>query len=453
MGYQYEYIQSPNYTPKGQTAAFYGRPRTIELGAGHWWGDPNAGYSHQGVINGFVNPARQVAAHLVVSAGRVTQMVNFEDTAWCTAKANPYTIAIEVDPRLHLGGALADQIKQTLMEAIANLIIPKYGDLQWKPHNQLDNSTGTVCNPLDWPSIRAGALAIYQGATTPEWKKNLKQIPDQTLLIKRDGAPLRNLANVTEVIKTYAKGTPMLIAGETRVNGFRYLITQYGFVNGTGQGFDEYELETQAPPQPVVPEWQRNMKDITPVKLTVLVQQTPIVNLNDLSTIKQLGQGTVIDFVKSTTVNGKEYLISSYSATNAQPNGIARTDVGVPAQPPVNDKPEWLKNWEDIADVDMYARADCELVNLVSGATVKVIPRGEKVEIASATYYLGKRYLITKYSTEKQIANGILIDDLDMKPINTEPIEPSPTQPTIDENVNWLVKAVKAILAFFGIKV
>ena len=458
MGYQLlPFKQSPNYTPAAQTPAFYGRARTIEFGAGHWWDDPVRFPSFSGVVATLMNAARQASAQAVVGDGVVQELVRDADTSWATGSANPFTVSIECDPQIiylwREGGdrAKAERIYETLCEYIAD---KGWHNLPWKPHKYWMN---TGCNPIVWDQIMLHAQdywrAKYGAPAVPEWKKNFKQIPDQTLLIKRDGAPLRNLANVFQEIKTYSKGTPMLIAGETYVNGLRYILTQYAVVNGTGQGFDEYELEAQAPPQPVVPEWQKNLVDITPVKLMVLVQQTPIVNLNDLSVIKQLGQGTYIDFTKKTTVAGKEYLISSYSATQAMPNGILRTDVGVPAEPPVNEKPEWLKNWLDIADVKMYTRADTDLVNFEDGSTIKVIPRNTEVAVASTTEWHGHKYAITEYSTGKMIGQGIRIDDLDMNPVSEEPVEPSPTQPTIDDNVNWLVKAVKAILAFFGIKI
>lgn len=459
MSYQLlPFRQSPNYTPAGQTRAFYGRDPVRAEGAGHWWDAPENFPSFSGVVNTLMNPARQCSAHDVVGDGIVQPLVRREDTSWATGSANPYTYSIETDPQIiyrwRAGGdkAKANRIFETLCERIADVSMH---DKVWRPH-KFWMTTG--CNPIEWGDVMNHAKEIWQSkygqpAQPAEWKKNLKQIPDQTLLIKRDGAPLRNLANVSQQVKTYSKGTPMLISAETRVGNYRYLLTQYAFLNNTGQGFDEYELEAQAPPQPVVPEWQKNLRDITPVKLTVLVTQTPIVNLNDLSVIKQLGSGTQVDFTKATTVAGKEYLISSYSATNAMPNGILKSDVGVPAQPPVNEKPEWLKNWQDIADVDMYARADTDLVNLDNGLTIQVIPRGTKVRIASTTEWHGQKYAISEYSTSKNIGNGIRIDDLDMKPINTDPITPSPTQPTIEENVNWLVKAVKAILAKLGINI
>lgn len=465
MSYQKNWVASPNFTPAAQTQAAYGRPRQIQGGAGHWWNWPRSGATHDGIVSYMANPSRQAAPHAVLSAGRVTEMVRDQDTAWCTSNANPYTFAIEIDPRIMFRWgydnpsaaekALGNQIFETLCEYIAD---KGYHNLPWKPHNVW--APGTQCNPIPYDDVMRRAKeyrAAKDTPVTPEWQKNLKKWDQsKTLYAIDDNTPLRNLASVTQIIKNFNRDTSFEIAAETKVNGYRYLLTKYAYENGTGQGFDEYELKEIV--ADTRPEWQKNIKDIEPIKLMVLPAQTPIVNLNNLQVIKQLGQGTWIDFTKSTTVAGVEYLISSYSATQAMPNGIKRSDVGVPAEPPVNEKPEWLERWEDIADVMMYARADTDLVNFEDGSTIKVIARKTEIEIGSVTELHGVKYAITRYSTEKKFPQGIRIDDLDMKPIENpdEPVEPAPEQPEItpiEENINWLVKAVKAILAFFGIKV
>lgn len=460
MSYQLlPFKQSPNYTPAGQTAAFYGRPRIITDGAGHWWDDPTRFPSFAGVVATLMNPARQASAQDVVGDGVVQPLVRKEDTSWATGSANPFTYSAEVDPQIiyrwRAGGdkAKANRIFETLCERIADV---NMHNTPWSPHWRWMT---TGCNPIDWADVNRRAKEIWAQkygtptpAPTPEWKKNFKAWSSvQKRTIIRSGAPLRNLANVSQVIKTFNKGDVIDIAGETKVGNYVYWLSKYAVDNGTGQGFDEYEFEKPD----TRPEWQKNLKDIPAVKLMVLTPQTPIVNLNDGSVIKQLGQGTWIDFTKQTFFGGVEYLISSYSATQAMPNGIKRADVGLPAAPPVNEKPEWLKNWADIADVPMYARADTDLVNFEDGTTLKVIPRGTKLDISSTTEWHGHKYAITAYSTDKKFWQGIRLDDLDMKPIENPsvPVEPAPEQPTIGERLNWLEKAVKAILNVLGIKI
>lgn len=466
--------QSPNYTPNAQTAAFYGQPRIIKFGAGHWWDDPSRYPSFDGVVNTFMNPSRQASANAVVGDGVVQELVRAEDTSWATNNANPYTFSIETDPQIfymwNAGGdkAKAQRIFDTLCEYIAD---KGFHNLQWFPHNHWWQ---TACNPLNWQAVMDGAKATWQrkygtpSTPTPPPAQNASidwvQFPKPVEYIANK-QPTKlwdfnqtDWAGFGNGVKDFNKGDHIVIFGKgvNKNLNREYLVTQYSFEKRITNGFSTADLDVYVAPAPVpvTPEWQKNLKDITPVKLTVLTAQTALVNLNDGSVIKQLGQGTVIDFTKSTTVGGVEYLISSYSATNAMPNGVRRADVGVPAEPPVNEKPEWLKNWQDIEDVKMYTRADTDLVDLTDGHTIKVIPRATEVAVASTTEWHGQKYAITEYSTAKKLGQGIRIDDLDMKPVGDgTPTEPAPNQPSIEENVNWLVKAIKAILAFFKINV
>lgn len=463
MSYAYEFVQSPNFTPASQAKAVYGKPRTIDFGAGHWWGDPAAGYSHQGVVNTFLNRQRQASAHAVVSAGRITEMVEEQHIAWATNNANPFTVAIEVDPRIihkWTGGTteqvrLANQIFETLCEYVAD---KHWHNLQWLPHNHWK---ATQCNPIPWNEVMQRAREIRAAKDAPqppavvEWQKNLKQISVPEMYAIDGNTPLRNLANPAQVIKNFDAGTPFEIVAETWVGGWRYLITRYAFENGTGQGFDEYELKF-ADPIPEKPEWERNLVRIEPLKLMVLSPETPIINLNSGGIVKMLAQGTWVDFVARTMVGGTHYLISSYSLENAMPNGIILDTVGIPTQPPANEKPEWLENWQDIADVTMYARTEIQLVNLLDGATITLLPVNTKVEVVAATVWHGQGYFIVKDSTDSQ-PKGIPVVDLDMKPVEQPgvPIQPAPEQPTIVDRwtfVRIIVAILKAIARSLGIK-
>jgi hypothetical protein len=438
MSYKLSFTQSPNYTPNAQTRALYGRPRTIEFGAGHWWDSPAANPSFAGTINTLMNPARQASAHAVVTAGEVRELVRAEDTSWCTGSANPYTVSIETDPRITTGGATAEAIMATLAEYIAD---KGWHNLTWRPHKYWMT---TGCNPIDWGEVMRRAKVTWQAKYgQPAVKETSREVynPLKKFTVAQD-CILEFIPNGGNAgSRTYKKGEPIDIKQKlTMSDGSVWYRTQYSSDNELGTGFRAGNLAAVVE----VPEWQRNMKPITPVNLMVLVPQTPIVNLNDLSVIKQLGQGTNVDFTHTTTVQGVEYLISSYSATNAMPNGIKRADVGVPAQPPVNEKPEWLKNWKDIEDVKMYARADTDLVDLTDGHTIKVIARGTEIAVASVTEWHGGKYAITEYSTGKQLGQGIRIDDLDMKPITNPdvPVEPAPEQPDLTPDTN----AIKAFL-------
>lgn len=366
MSYKLETKYSPNYTPGSQAQYFYGQPRTIKFGAGHWWGDPNAGYSHQGVVNTFMNPARQASAHAVISFNRVTRMVRTGDISWATNNANPYTVSIELKPNMTAGD------KETCAEYIADM---GWHNLTWYPHRRWWN---TACNPLPWGEIMQRAKQIHAAKNNPQPKPEPK-------------------------------------------------------------------------PKPVVAEWTKNLVTIKPVKLMVLQSEgTTVFNLNTMKPITKLAKGTWVDIAKKTTVKGREYLISNYSAANSMPNGIPSSDLGIPAEKPQVEKPEWLKNWRDIEDEVMYTRIDAPLVDLLTGKTIKTIPINTAVEIASATTWHGKEFLITKYSTGKQESRGIALVDLDKKPIVDpgKPAEPAPKQPSLEERVSIIESIMKAITVF-----
>jgi hypothetical protein len=102
MSYNYDTSKnSPNFTPASQVRATWGRGRTIEKIAIHWWDDPLNNPSYEGVIATLCNPARQASAHFVATGTgrRVACLVNLPDASWATNSANPYTISIECDPR------------------------------------------------------------------------------------------------------------------------------------------------------------------------------------------------------------------------------------------------------------------------------------------------------------------------------------------------------------------
>lgn len=455
MAYQLlPFRQSPNYTPASQTRAIYGRDPSRNEGAGHWWDDPARFPSFNGVVATLMNPARQASAHDVVGDGVVQPLVRKADTSWCTGNANPFTYSIETDPQIiyrwRAGGdkAKANRIFETLCERIADVSMH---DKVWRPHKYWQPST--VCNPIEWADVMRRAKEVWQQKYGAPPKPSIKWIPMDVprKLIANADLRIIDVSTGKTVGDVIRKDTVIDFQTKAVVNGVQYVRSVYSTSKGLNHGIDFAKLREVPVP---VPEWQKNLVDIADVKLTVLAAQTPVVDLNSGATIKQLGQGTVLDIAKKTTVKGVEYAITSYSATNAMPNGIKFADIGVPAKPPVNEKPEWLKNWRDIEDVDMYTRADTDLVNLDDGSTVKVIPRGTKVAISSTTEWHGHKYAITVYSTDKKEGRGIRIDDLDMKPVGDDtPLEPSPEQPTIEDNVNWLVKAIKAILAFFKINV
>lgn len=133
MAYQFiTQYDSPNYTSANDTRAVYGRPRTIEKIAIHWWGDPATNPTFEGVIATLCNPARQASAHFVATGTgrRVACLVAPEATSWATVSANPYTISIECDPRCR------DEDYDVVGELVAELRAT-YGNLQLMKHSDV----------------------------------------------------------------------------------------------------------------------------------------------------------------------------------------------------------------------------------------------------------------------------------------------------------------------------
>lgn len=449
--------QSPNYTPGSQTLAIYGRPRVISFGAGHWWNRPEAKPSFSGVVATLCNPARQASANTVLSDRRVQEIVRAADTSWATNQANPFTFSIEVDPQIMYkwwaGGdkAKAQRIFDTLVSYIAD---KGYHNLPWKPHKYWHQ---TECNPIPWGEVMTAAKKAYaQKHATPTPSVKWVKMDDPRKLVARVNLKVVNVTTGKTVGDTIKAGTKIDFNNKTTYKGKTYLRSNYSTSKHLNTGIERSKLKEVPAPKP---EWQVNLKNIEPVKLMVLPAQTPIVDLNTGNTIKQLGKGTWVDFTKSTIVKGVAYLISSYSATNAMPNGIKKADVGIPAEPPKAEKPEWLENWRDIEDVVMYARADTDLVNFEDGKTISVIARGTAIDVASTTEYFGHKYAITKYSTERKDWRGIRLDDLDADPITDDnaPAEPAPEQPEITEQQKSAIMAaieafVATIKTILGIK-
>jgi hypothetical protein len=418
----------------------------------------------------FQNPSRQASATYIVTAtpGVVYQAVSEANTSWADGNlaSNRRSITVE-----HHGDWRNGYRNETVIQNAAQLVawLRDRGIVNHYYRHRDVSSVYTLCSAdLPVEEIWNRATQIINSSNTPTpppvtkadlvWEKLAKPVTyvfnKQTNLWNFNATTHAGMISV----KTFAKGDRVDIYGKVtnKSVGSTYLLTEYSYTQKITNGFNQADLDIYVAPAPVPtkPEWERNLKDIAPVKLQVLTTQTPIVNLLDGSIVKQLGGGTWVDFVKTTTVGGVEYLISSWSAEHAVANGIKRADVGVP-ETPGNEKPEWLEKWYDIEDVDMYTRADTDLVNLEDGSTVKVIPRGEKIRVASMTEWFGHKYAITQYSTEKKEGRGIRLDDLDLKPVTEEPTAPAPEQPpieTIDKNVvtAFLEMIVKLISEFIN---
>ena len=439
---------SPNFTPNAQVLSAYGRPRSVSGITIHWWGDPATNPSFEGVISWFKQSRSQVSAHEVVTGTgkRDATMVNYRDAAWHAGSSagNATTVGIEADPRCR------NEDYDTVAEVVADIWLA-YGKLPLYPHKHWK---ATACpGNYDMNRIQREAEAWYAKKTkpqppvdtTPEWKKNLKKWDTvKTMWACDDQTPLRNLASTAQVISNYNKGTSFEIAGETKVGNYIYYLTKYSIEKGIGNGFDTYELQNSDPnavTPPPVAEWIRNLKDITDVKLSVLkADGTKVINLNTLVPVNAtvIPRDTVVDIAKETTVGGVKYYISNYSVGANLANGMLASDLGVPVTPPVEEKPEWLKNLNDIADKDMYTRSQTPVLKLADGTITRSLPINTKVRITHATSIVGKDLLVVE-GKEEAIETIYLSD---------KPIE-NPTDDT-EARLSALEALVKKIVDFLS---
>lgn len=268
---------SPNYTPANRVQATWGRPRTIEAIAIHWWGDPNTGPSFEGVVNYLCRANGSSSAHLVATGtGRkVACIVNFADASWATNSANPYTISIECDPRCR------PEDYDTIAELIAQLR-QVYGDLPLVPHKQF---VATACpgnydlGRLDRESRNKVAKAEWDWGhvenvpTTPA-PQPVKEVnrevynPLKKFKFNKDSRFYNILAYTVNGDKVYPGGSEVEIKQKlTLSNGNQWYRTAYSSDKELSTGFRAEDLDEVKPPvvtPPVEPE--KPVEPKTPVQ-------------------------------------------------------------------------------------------------------------------------------------------------------------------------------------------
>lgn len=226
---------SPNFTPASRVPATWGRPRTIEAIAIHWWGDPNTNPSFLGVVNYLCRPGGGSSAHIVATGtGRQAAcIVNLSDASWATNQANPYTISIECDPRCR------DEDYDTIAEVIAQLR-SIYGDLPLVPHKQF---VATAC-PGNYDLGRLDRIARTKDVSKDDaWgdvknKDALKWVPmdnPRTMLAKTTIQPV-DVISGQPVGGTIAKGTPIEFETKADYKNVLWLRTKYATGKNTNTG-------------------------------------------------------------------------------------------------------------------------------------------------------------------------------------------------------------------------
>ena len=128
-------------------------------------------------------------------------------------------------------------------------------------------------------------------------------------------------------------------------------------------------------------------------------------------------------------------LSSSVSPTNIA-NGILASDLGVPVVEPPVEKPEWLKNLADIADIDMWTRSETPVLNIENGDVLERLPINTKVRVTHATQVVGKDLLVLEGN--KKVIETVYLSDT---PISNPDED-------LGQRVNALEKALAAVISF-----
>jgi hypothetical protein len=155
MSYIDESLTAKGYTPAALVTAAFGQARTIDGIVIHHWGD--RGQTHDGVVNFFVNGPGATSAHFVVSAGRITSLVNPADAAWHCPGKNATTIGIECRPE-------ATDADYATVAELVRYLRAQYGYLPLSMHRDW---YATAC-PGVWDLARIDTLAsgaASQGGT------------------------------------------------------------------------------------------------------------------------------------------------------------------------------------------------------------------------------------------------------------------------------------------------
>lgn len=411
----------------------------------HWWGDGTGESNHDNIVNYIYNQSvlGNKSVNYVLSDAKITLMVGPDDVAWTSQSGNATTVSVETEPQLSdegykKWGWLLWQLEQ------------RYGKtLKLYPHNYWYSTACPGSISLD--RIRQEQIKWARGdynpaPVTPEWKKNLSIIAIKKMYAVDDDTPLFNLESLG-VIKNFTKATPFDIKGQTLVKGAAYLMTQYSVDNSQPNGFrvsDLQDADPNTPPPDTRPEWLRNLKEITAVKLFTLTD-AKLLNLENGSVVNTYPLDTPMDIKGETTVAGKHYFLTAFSYDNKKPNGFLTSDLKTAATPPPQpepEKPEWVTNLRDIDDTKFWLVRDQELIDITTGkptgtATLK---KDSEFVCSALTVANGVEYRITDYSFKKGIFNGVPIGSLTL----TEPGEPD--VPPEQENPDLVSKST--VIAF-----
>ena len=387
---------SPNYTPESQVPYIYGMPRTIDGVTYHWWGDPAQQPQFDGIVNWLCRPNGNSSAHVVGEAGRIAWIIDANNAAWHAgnARGNATTVGYECNPRLADGDYEVMGEFHYDMENAYGKRLPIYVHKEW---------FNTSCSPIDKGRIRAVADRYHQGVPTVS-EQQIRTLFLSILEREPDAGGMDHYKNQA------ASGWTIDQIKADILSSAEYKTLQ--------------ERKQREAEEAAKPEWIKNRRDEV-AKLSVLpAAGTKVLNFTTGKHVNDsiIPKGTQIDVMQYTTVGGTKYYISSFAKSKGLPFGILATDLGTPAVKPEREKPEWLKNLKDIADVDMWTRSETPVLRLEDGAIQERLPINAKVRITHSTHLVdndlmvlkgGKLAIQTVYLSDKPIPNPN--DDLEKR--------------------------------------
>lgn len=404
---------SPNYTPQLQVPYYYGMPRTIDGVTYHWWGDPAQQPQFMGIVNWLCRANGNSSAHVVGETGRIAWIVDAANAAWHAgnARGNATTVGYECNPRLTDGDYETMGEFHYDMEKAYGKRLPIYVHKEWTP---------TSCSPIDKNRIRAIADRFHQGVPTVS-EQQIRTLFLSILEREPDTAGMNHYKNQA------ANGWTIDQIKADILGSAEYRALQ-----------ERKRREVEAA---LTAEWVKNRKDYKGEKLSVVsADGAKVINMLTGVAVNDniIPRGTQVDIIQETVVGGKKYYISSYAAKKGLPWGILAPYLGVLVTKPEREKPEWLKNLKDIADIDMWTRSKAPVLRLEDGVTQEVLPINAKVRVTHSTHLVDNDLMVLEGG--KLAIQTIYLSD---KPI------PNPND-DLEKRVGVLEKLVKAIVDFLS---
>lgn len=341
------------HTP-AEARAYYGKYDRAGV-TWHWWNTPNLvqDSDHDNICNYILGKANagSGSVNYVLSNNKITMLVNPDNVAWASQGGNPTTVSVELSPHLNTEGYKKAGWLFNELEGRYGRVLKHYKHSDWVT----TQCPGTIdINRIKDEANKWKSGAYNPAPTPPEWKRNLVAVPLMKLYAIDDTTPLRNLENVSEVIKNLTKGTPIDIAGRTVVNGYPYWLSKSAMDDGRAAGFDFYELQDTDPnaPAPVPPTplntdfvlWKDGGTYVANKQPTYQYDLTNTKDWGSVVKAQTHDKGTLIEIVgsfKNTALNREYYLTREmFDAKKAVGYHPADLDIYTPPVPVPPNPPE-----------------------------------------------------------------------------------------------------------------